>query len=340
MLQTENLNKIWLTLSSNSSLKKKVHGELERLFQEPTYQGWWKTEPRTPFELSLPDLFPTLKHVGFIDGARLLVKVNQIGFRLFVTDGAWVQSPMRVFPDPDEALVLLKHVEKKGLHTWADWVIDPAAGCGHTPLGFQGSAKRIFCDANARALTFASLNALINDLASEHCFGLLNDMNRKFPTPLRLQGKTLFLTNVPFAPAPDDSSLALNSGGGEHGADLQIASFELVKKFSEQNSVPVRACFLTWTLGNATSNEWEVPRLCQDIFPTAKIQWTLEQHDYDAPDLPNPAPLRSMLRHLARSQYVVKHENKNVEEAYENLADKLQAQGFTHIAYGFLDCEL
>ncbi|KHD87362.1 MAG: hypothetical protein OM95_14780 [Bdellovibrio sp. ArHS] len=121
---------------------------------------------------------------------------------------------------------------------------------------------------------------------------------------------------------------------------MQIASFQLVKKFAEQNAVPIRACFLTWTLGTQENNEWEVPRLCQKIFPAAKIQWCLEQHDYDAPDLPNPAPISSMLEHLAKSQYVVTQDASAVERAYQKLAQKLLDEGFTHIAYGFLDCEL
>ncbi len=344
MVTTEHINKLWLKLSTNPELTQKLRAELEALYESRPYQDWWGSEPLEPYELSSDQEKNAKKisELGLKNATQptLPIKINKIGAKIFITDGAWVKNPMRVFPDPDEALVLLKHVEENNLTDWPDYVIDTGAGCGHTPLGFNGRAQRIFCDANARALTFASINALLNGMNSDECFGLLNDMNKQLPSMLKLSGKTLFLANVPFAPAPDYESLAINSGGGPHGSDLQLASFRLVKKFHEQNKGPVKACFLTWTLGSLESDEWEVPRLCREVFPDAEIRWSLEHHDYDAPELPNPAPLAPMLQHLAESQYAVDRTNDSVQDAYRQLAETLLSEGFTHIAYGFLDCDL
>ena len=339
MLSTESLNLLWLRFSAEPALAASLRGELSSLFETSAYREWHRSEPREPFS---PDgAFPHLESAGLLREGKLQVKVNRIGEKLFVTDGAWVDHVMRVFPDPDEAFVLLDYVKEHGLETWPALVVDTAAGSGHTPLGFPGSVPRVACDVNVRALAYASINGRINGFNATTFATLLNDMKLGFPSHLKPPGNTLFLNNVPFAPSPDDSSLALNSGGGETGADLQAASFRLVEKFHRENRVPVRACFLTWTLGDIRRDHWEVPALCEEIFPGAKIRWTMIQHDYDAPELPNPSPLGPMLDHLAKSQYAVNRENANGNVArFRRLGAKLEAAGYTHIAYGMLDVQL
>lgn len=339
MLSTESLNLLWLRFSAEPGLADTLREELNTLCERPGYQAWHRSEPRAPF--AVEGSFPALERVGLLQDGQLQVKVNRIGEKVFVTDGAWMDHVMRVFPDPDEAFVLLDYVKEQQLEEWPALVVDTAAGSGHTPLGFPGSVPRVACDVNVRALTYASINGRINGFTANTFATLLNDMKLGFPEHLKARGNTLFLNNVPFAPSPDASLLALNSGGGETGADLQLASFRLVEKFHREHRVPVRACFLTWTLGDIRRDEWEVPVLCREIFPGAKIRWSLIQHDYDAPELPNPSPLEPMLAHLAKSQYAVNRADAAGNEArFRALGEKLTAAGYTHIAYGMLDVQL
>ncbi|WP_224243170.1 class I SAM-dependent methyltransferase [Hyalangium gracile] len=337
MLPTERLNLLWLDVSQNPDLLAQLRKELDGLFQSSRYQRWLKEDSRTPFTVSG---LQALEQVGLLVDGRLQVKVNRIGDRLFITDGAWVSHLMRVFPDPDESLLLLDTVRQRGLRDWASWVIDPAAGCGHTPIGFPGPARRVSCDANARAILYASLNARLNGLGPDQFTALLNDMTQGFPPSLRIDGNVLFLANVPFAPSPRRGALALNSAGGRTGADLQLASFRLVRRFHDTYRLPVKACFLTWTVGSQERDTWEVPQLCRELFPGRSLQWSIVQHDYDAPELPNPAPVTDTLRYLASSQYAVQPGERGVEAAYAELSRELLQQGHTHVAYGLLELDL
>lgn len=343
VLSVEDLNLLWLKLSGEQGIVSRLHADLETLWGRSSYQTWWSSEPRKPFSLAddQSGKLETLEETGLARDGVLRVKVNRIGERVFITDGAWVPHALRVFPDPDEAFALLAEVRERGLDTWAEWVIDPAAGCGHTPLGFVGKARRISCDANARAVLYASLNGLLNGLSTNEFLPVLNNMKNGLPAALNVRGKTLFLANVPFAPAPKlEHALAVNSAGGRSGADLQIASFRLVENFRRETGNPVKACFLTWTLGNRDKNLWEVPEQCREIFPGAKVRWHLVHQDYDAPELANPAPLPAMLDHLARSQYAVRPGDDKVRQAYAELGNELTREGWTHIGYGMLEVDL
>jgi hypothetical protein len=339
MRSTEELNLLWLRFSKEPELAPALRRELEALFARDDYRAWHKSEPRQPFAGDL-SAYPLLARCGLTGPTGLEVKVNRIGDRYFITDGAWVDHVMRSFPDPDEAFVLLDFVKEQGLEDWPGLVVDPGAGSGHTPIGFPGrKVRRVSCDANVRALSYASINARLNDLGPAEFLAIVNDMNLVLPEAIRPEGNTLFLANVPFAPAPDDDSLALNSAGGDTGADLQVASFRMAAKFRAHHRVSVRACFLTWTLGDADRDWWEVPELCERELPGAKIKWHLIRHDYDAPELPNPSPLGPMLKHLASSQYAVGDSAKR-QQSFSKLEEKLTRQGFRHIAYGMLYCEL
>ena len=343
MLLTEELNQLWLQLSESPDLGSQLRDSLQSLAASAKYREWAASEPRNRLVLpseTTPISSSLLHELGLVRNGELQVKVNEIDEKFFITDGAWVSHLMRVFPDPDEAQVLLNFAGSRGYGEWANWVIDPAAGCGHTPLGFTGQAKRISCDANVRAITYAHINARINGFGSDRFFGLMNDMRTGFPASLQMQGNVLFLSNVPFAPSPREGALALNSAGGSTGADLQAACFRLVRDFHCKRKLPVRACFLTWTLGHLGNQDWEVPQLCRETFDDSNISFQLIDHDYDAPELPNPAPLHDMLMSLASSQYTVQSGDRSVQIDYESLSRSLSQRGFTHIAYGMLECNL
>jgi hypothetical protein len=343
VISTEQLNLLWLDASQDEALLRALRDCLDTLHRSAPYQHWLKAGSREPFALSSTEGMPgveRLEQAGLVQQGRLEVKVNRIGDRLFLTDGPWVSHLMRVFPDPDEALLLLDHARERGLVEWADWVIDPSAGCGHTPIGFPGRARRISCDVNARAVLYASLNARLNQLGPGQFVALLNDMNQGLPPVLELDGNVLFFANVPFAPSARRGDLALNSAGGSTGADLQVASFQLVRRFQREYQVPVRACFLTWTVGSMERDEWEVPQLCRDIFAGQRVEWALVDHDYDGPELPNPTPIADALRHLASSQYTVAPGASGVQQAYAELTQRLVSQGHTHVAYGMLDLNM
>jgi hypothetical protein len=342
VIPTEHLNVLWLDVAQDPRRLSELRECLDALQRSEPYQHWWKFESREPFALARATSVPGLERLeraGLVQGGRLGVKVNRIDDKLFITDGAWVSHLLRVFPDPDEALLLLGHARRRGLIDWADWVIDPAAGCGHTPIGFPGRARRISCDANARAILFASINARLNQLGPERFLALFNDMNAGLPPVLRIDGNVLFFTNVPFAPSARRGDLALNSAGGSTGADLQVAAFQLVRRFHHEHQVPVRACFLTWTVGSLERDEWEVPQLCREMFAGRKIEWSIFEN-YEGQEMPNPTPIADALMDLASSQYAVSPRDPHVEQAYAELARRLIRQGHTHVAYGMLELQL
>lgn len=340
-MTTERLNVLWLDLAKSRDAAQELREALIEVADSQAYRTWVASEPRIPFMLAAGPLSrasKVLERADLVTGPILRIKINRIGERVFITDGAWVSHLLRVFPDPDEALLLIDFARERGYEDWADWVIDPAAGCGHTPLGLGGNARRIACDANVRALLYSRINALLNGFEKRNFESVLNDMNAGFPSHFGLgTEKRLVLTNVPFAPEPSRGALALNSGGGRTGADLQAASFKFVRDLHEKDGAATRACFLTWTVGSAANDEWQVPSMCREVFAGAPVRWTLVDHDYDAPEFDNPAPLPAMLSYLAGSQYSVSTESL---EPFENLSQDLEAEGYSHIAYGVLEVEL
>ncbi len=96
------------------------------------YQEWLSGDCRGPPVLaSQPTL--SLQEFGLIEYEFLLIKINRLGNKYFLTDGAWVDHRLRVFRDADEAELLVNYARQNQLDQWAEWIIDPAAGCGHTP---------------------------------------------------------------------------------------------------------------------------------------------------------------------------------------------------------------
>ncbi len=342
VIPTEHLNLLWLDVAQDEPFLTALRTCLDQLHRSEAYQHWLGGESREPFALARAAAVPgldCLQRAGLVQDGRLGVKVNRIGERLFITDGAWVSHVLRVFPDPDEALILLGHARERGLLEWADWVVDPAAGCGHTPIGFPGRARRLSCDANARALLYASLNARLNGLGPERFQAVFNDMTRGLPPTFRPDGNVLFFTNVPFAPSARKGDLALNSAGGKTGVDLQVAAFQLVRRFRQENAVPVRACFLIWTVGSVERDEWEAVSLCREMFAGRTLEWSIFK-EYEGQEMPNPTPIADALRDLAASQYAVTPRDPGVERAYDALARELLARGHTHVAYGMLELHL
>lgn len=343
MIPTEQLNVLWLNLTEQPTMVERLRHELTRLTQSPAYQCWHKSNPRKPFELESrgdDDSNDLLAELGLRTGRQLNVKVNRMGRRIFVTDGAWVANVMRVFPDADESETLVSYVAENGLDAWADVVVDPAAGCGHTPIGFVGHARRIAMDANARAIVLEKINALLNGFDQDRLTTVVNDMRSGFPTTLKVGGNVLFLANVPFAPAPGKPGrVALNAHGGETGGDLQLAAFRFVRSFQKVHSQPVKACFLTWTLGNRKNNFWEAVERCKRIFPERDVRWCLIDDGYDNGDMPNPAPIEMALNHMATSQYVVESDdpNEDLQEQYRTLASDLMKKHYTDAAYGMIE---
>lgn len=66
----------------------------------------------------------------------LVVEVHRLRGKVFLTDGAWERDKLRTFPFADESQCLLDYAEAQGYPEWADFLIDPACGCGHHAIAF------------------------------------------------------------------------------------------------------------------------------------------------------------------------------------------------------------
>ncbi len=205
MLETEQLNMLLIAVTKSPVKLDRMKRAVLTAYNSEDYQEWLSGDCREAPVLSSESEF-SLQEFGLIENGRLLIKINRLRTKYFLTDGAWVDHRLRVFPDPDEAELLVTYARQNQLDQSAEWVIDPAAGCGHTPIAIDGNAKRVSCDVNARAVLFATLNSRLNGMTSDGFISFLNNMNDGFPSMMPITGNTLILANVPFAQDFDATS--------------------------------------------------------------------------------------------------------------------------------------
>jgi hypothetical protein len=289
---------------------------------------------------------PLLERARLAQSDRLLVKLNQAGEGVFITDGVWVEQRVRVFPFCDESAALIGFVRKIGLAEWADWTLDLATGCG---LNAMVLGKRGFAfDINPRALAYATVNRALNRISGKDCVLALNDIRDGIPKAvvLGLDGHVLILANMPFGPAPSADALPLASNGGESGADLQIATYREVADLacSAGTRFTFRACLMGLTVGDRAADRWEIVERAIECFGVERVRWHLlsEEHVFRVDgvrQLGNPAPVAIALPGLASCRLYSPDESNRTAKiaAFTNLAKRHADGGNPDIAYGIVE---
>lgn len=337
MISTDDLTKIYLDLSAEDELDA-VFAEIDTLWATEIYQAWHidKDKHFRPFHLEGD--WKHLRASGLVRESSLLVRINKIGGRYFLTDGPWVSHRFAAFPYSEEAESLLDHAYQEQLHLWADTIVDMSAGSGHTPLGMETEADRYVYDINPRALAYAKLNALINRLPESRVSIAINDVKRNLPLSLlSVRGrKVLFLFNTPFVPNPAPSSLEampISVDGGAAGEDLQVRSFEVVAEFRRRfPSKQVKALFLTWSFGRFRDGFWELQGKCDRILK-AKTRWSYASFLPDEPG--NGCDVQENFNYLQDSNWLLR-KDPLISESFAHLANAQAAKGFSQLGYGIL----
>ena len=287
--------------------------------------------------------------LGVISEQRLLVCVNDHDGRLFVTDGVWADSAYRAFPFNDESAALIGLARKLGWSDDADVIVDLAGGCGHSALSFDAKAQYLL-DINPRALAYAAMNTLLNALDPQRYRCVLNDIREGIGS-LPVDEETcvvLLVANMPFGPAPRRSDLPLTSYGGPSGMDLQVATFEALKRLRGElpARVVIRALVMGVSVGDARADRWHLHREAASHFGD-RVRWIgMDEELLVRIDgrraLSNPSPVRDALPAAADCQLYNPDPDKRAERraAYQQLAREHESHGNPDIAYGAVAVEL
>jgi hypothetical protein len=348
MLSTDDIFLLATALSADGCFAGALSEQLRALHASPSYQGWLGTLAEAePFVL--PDWVdgPLLNEARLTQSGRLLVKLNRPDSGIFLTDGVWVEPRLRVFPFCDESTALVDFVCKAGLARSANWTLDLATGCGINAMSIGG--RSLACDINPRALAYAAVNRTLNGIPGDECVLALNDIRHGIPKILGvgLEGQhVLILANMPFGPAPSPEALPLTSNGGTTGADLQIASYRAVADLvrSARSRFSFTACLMGLTVGDRTTDRWDIVDHAIRQFGADRIRWHLlaEEHVIridGVRQFGNPAPVAVALPGLASCRLYTPDERERTARiaAFTELAERHEADGNPDIAYGIVE---
>jgi hypothetical protein len=365
MIDTNDLGKLALSLEAIASAERgadaiaDLRGTLDELLNHPEYAFWSEDTTELGEHAGKRCLVPrslrgrrALERLGLLDDDCLLLKVHRHAGKVLFTDGLWVNQDIRVFPFSDESQLLLEHATTEGYAQWASAVIDPATGCGHHLVALGGACRRYGFDVNPRAILYATMNTILNDVA--HVLLSRNNIASGIPQHLdELDGTVLFLVNMPFALTPIERALPLSADGGLTGARWTFAALQAIYGFGQRNSGArgVRACILCYSVGNRAENRWEVVQRAEQLFP-GRVRWKVLKNERmwrvnGKKEQPNPMDLVDGLPRKADCRFYVRDEQREkVRAGYHELARTLATPvvggggRWDVLGYGLLDVDV
>ena len=351
ILTTDQLFLLACALRESPATAADARKELTSFIEHPAYRTWRASLGQArPFKPPTEIALPTLRALGLLGDDGLVVCVNDHKGRLFLTDGVWADPTYRAFPFNDESAVLVSLARRLGWSQDAGVIVDLASGCGHSALSFD-APRQYLLDINPRALAYAELNKLLNDLDGARYQSMLNDI-RQGMSSLRVDDETravLVVANMPFAPAPRRTDLPLTSYGGPAGMDLQVAAFRALARLRRDLPAPVvlRALVMGLSVGDSDANSWDLHRQATEHFGAESVRWFgLEDEQLLRVDgkraLSNPCPARVALPAFAQCHLYTPDPASRAERklAFERLAQEHEAMGNPDIAYGVVAMEL
>lgn len=359
----DDLNQILLLLQENPDRAEELRTILLEVARHESYSRW---EDEYEFEGQLFRLHRSLAFANddqrrLLEGLRLVhrdvlrVKLNARDSQVFITDGLWVSPSIRVFPFVDESDLVIRSCVEQGWMDWATCVIDPAVGCGHNLLRYQGQdVRRYGFDRSARAIAYAAINTLINGV--DAIVGV-NDVRKGIPPVFAAcEGeRVLVLANMPFALVPNPDTLARSTDGGREGYKLTFELLEAVDALAARldDRSELRCVTLAYSVGSKQAGAWKVPEKAYELFGKKAESGRDGQEDLGAqwrlfPDeklwrvngkkeQSNPMPLTRM-ETKADCRFYVREDARRaaVRNDYRVLAEELRKSGLDHLAYGAL----
>lgn len=338
-------------LREDSTLRAKLNTSLRELTDLPEYVEWQSTALQSrPFYLPFAFDSQTLTDVGLATSGILAVRVNLHLGQVFITDGVWTDGRFRAFPFHDESVTLVQFAQKLGWASHSDVVLDLAGGCGHSAWSFK-AAHQVLLDINPRALAYAEVNRLLNELPADQYGEHLNDIRTGIPSALAAgsQKGVLVVANMPFGPAPSKTALPLTTNGGNNGLALQEATLAALQKLRAEmpTGVPLRALVMGLSPGNQAANSWELPRLANQFFDADFFAWEILADEAlfrlnGARAMPNPCPAIQALPAAADCRlYTPDLRMRDTRrEEFVSLATSLADAGTPDLAYGVVALEV
>jgi hypothetical protein len=274
---------------------------------------------------------------GLVDSrGRAGYRINFIGEKVFITDGPWRSDSGGVFPWSDEAELILGYLKDHLEEDRFSAVVDPACGCGHTPIAFGGSLHRFAFDKNPRSAEFVRINAKMNDCVAT--YGTRDIVQGFSEEQIRDFGKRpLFVINMPFALSPYVGALPSASEGGPDGLVLTRHALNACQRADRWTAV-----VLTYTLCDRDLSRWDILEEARRWCGSATLRWELLS---DAPmwringkkEQPNPMPLGEGLPKKADCRLSVRNSDRErVRTCYQRLAARLEARGWYFLGQGIL----
>lgn len=326
-------------LAEDAGLRAGAVAQLAALAANASYRDWQASPAQLrPFKLPASLDAGALDALGLVQDGSLQARVNLIDGAPVLTDGVWVDARIRVFPFPDESEAILAYCRRRGIADAADVVIDLATGSGHNLAFFGNGVRRIGMDINPRALAYFHFNQVLNGCTRR--VGMLNDIRAGFTEVVGLapESRPLVLGNLPFGLASTRDMLALTSNGGDNGLQLQRAAFEAIAQFRRTpQGARAHAVLLGYSLGNASTGQWEMVELARAIVGKDCVRFDLPADEglvrVDGRRiLANPSPLRPALD--AAGSCTVYHRDTDAARArYAEMSDRFNAQGFDDLGY-------
>ena len=349
------LDQLHRIIRSDPEERAVLRDVLRQIAARDEYAEWERTEQYSGSPFLLPPNVHlrndaeqrALERFGLVGGDELRVRISTDGETLLLTDGLWVPREVRVFPFRDESDLLLRHAREMVLTEWTTFLVDPGTGCGHTVLRFANGMPIARCgfDVSARALTYAALNACINDIDSPLL--ALHDIDVGLPRFLSgvVGERILILANMPFALSPRSIRNDVSLGGGPYGYELTTAVFEAMKRAEDENEgrSEFRAVVLAYSVGRKLDEQWYVAERARAIFGHERITWHLLEDERlwrvnGKKEQPNPMPLSALsLKAECRFTFPERTDRAALARDYDALTDRLRQEGFDHLAYGIVE---
>lgn len=352
----DDLNQILLFLQEHPERAREVRAVLTAVAGHASYADWHDRYEFRDLMYRLDNVLAfendsqrrLLEMLRLVQADVLRVKLHLRDGHVFMTDGLWISSSIRVFPFVDESDLVLRACGAKNWTNWATCVIDPATGCGHNLLRYPSKdVRRYGFDRSARAVTYAAINVAINEF--EDTLVGVNDITRGLPLVFgdTEPERVLVLANMPFALVPKPDTISKSTDGGPRGYRLTLDLFDAVDQLAASLSPgsELRCVVLVYTLGMIESDRWVVPERAAKLFGADRVTWSVVDDEKlwrvnGKKEQSNPMSLDRMSLKADCRFYVRDDARRGAVRAdYVQLETELRDEGYDHLAYGTLTIE-
>lgn len=278
---------------------------------------------------------------GLVDRmGRTQYRINLLKDKIFVTDGPWQYLKGGVFPWVDESKLILDYIYSHGFSSRTSGIVDPACGCGHTPIAYEGDGSRFALDINPRAGKFVKINSFLNGCQVNFT---QNDISNGFPFETQQEVRRcprLFAINMPHALTPIPNVLPSASDGGITGLKWTLAALRAIKDFQ---GLAVIHCY---SLGDYRESRWDILEQAHRLFPPKKVRWKLLPSAKvwrvnGQKQQPNPMVLEEGLPKKSDCKlYVCDELRERTKQGYIRLVSFLQKKGWHVLGCGVLEVKL